>query len=162
MAGAEYAMCAPCLFGLEGIAADELRRLGMQGVRAENGRVLFDGSAGDMARANICLATAERVLIVAGVTRADTYDMLFEGVRAMPWERFIPRDGQFPVSGHSLNSALHSVPDCQRIIKKAVARALTEKYGVERHPETGARYKIRFAIMNDTASVYLDTTGAGL
>jgi putative N6-adenine-specific DNA methylase len=150
------------LFGLEGIAADELRRLGIKNVRAENGRVLFDGDDGDIARANICLATAERVLIVAGVTRADTFDMLFEGVRAMPWERFIPRGGAFPVSGHALNSALHSVPDCQRIVKKAIARRLTEKYGVEMHPETGARYRIRFAIMNDSASLYLDTSGAGL
>jgi putative N6-adenine-specific DNA methylase len=162
MATPEYTMCAPCVFGVEGIAADELRRMDMQNVRAENGRVLFDGCAPDLARANIRLATAERVLIVVGVTRADSFDALFEGVRAMAWERYITRDGAFPVSGHSLNSVLRSIPDCQRIIKKAVARKLTAKYGMETHPETGAQYKIRFAIMDDVATLYLDATGEGL
>jgi putative N6-adenine-specific DNA methylase len=80
----------------------------------------------------------------------------------MPWERYITKDGAFPVNGHALSSALHSIPDCQKIVKKAIARRLTEKYGAERHPETGAVYKVRFAIMNDKASLYIDTSGAGL
>jgi putative N6-adenine-specific DNA methylase len=157
-----YKMCAPCLFGVEGIAADELRRLGMSDVRAENGRVFFEGSDFDVARANVCLATAERVLVVVGTTHAPTFDALFEGVRAMPWERYIPRNGAFPVTGHSINSALHSVPDCQRIIKKAVATRLTEKYGSSWHTEDGAEYKIRFAIMGDNAALQIDSSGVGL
>jgi putative N6-adenine-specific DNA methylase len=157
-----FTLCAPCLFGLEGLLADELKRLKLQNVRAENGRVLFDGGELDLARANLNLATAERVYLVVGVSRADTFDMLFEAVRAMPWEEFIPKNGAFPVNGHALSSALHSIPDCQKIIKKAIARRLSEKYGVERHPEDGAEYKVRFAIMNDTASLYLDTSGVGL
>lgn len=152
----------PCLFGLEGIAADELRRLGMDDVRAENGRVLFSGKALDVSRANINLATGERINILAGEAKADTFDMLFEAVRAMPWERYIPRDGAFPVTGHSLNSKLFSIPDCQKIIKKSIATRLTEKYGDEYHSESGAEYKIRFALMNDTVSMQIDTSGAGL
>lgn len=158
----ELRFSVPCLFGLEGIAADELRRLKLENVQAENGRVLFSGSEADIARVNINLATGERVTLVIGEGRADTFDMLFELVRAMPWEGYIPKDGAFPVTGHSLNSSLHSIPDCQKIVKKAIARRLTEKYGAERHPENGAEYKVRFAIMNDTASLTIDTSGAGL
>jgi len=158
----EFTMCVPCLFGLEGLVADELKRLDMQNVRAENGRVMFDGGKTDIARANINLRCGERVLVVAGETHADTFDMLFEGVRAMPWEQYVPIDGAFPVKGHCLNSKLHSVPDCQRIIKKAVVERLKAKYKIERPQETGAKYQIQFAIMNDTATLYLDTSGAGL
>ena len=152
----------PCLFGVEGLAADELKRLNMTNVRAENGRVLFDGSAADLARANVCIATGERVTILVGEGRADTFDMLFELVRAMPWERYLTRSAAFPVTGHALSSQLHSVPDCQKIIKKAIARRLTEVYKTERHPEDGAEYKIRFTILNDKAALSIDTSGPGL
>lgn len=152
----------PCLFGLEGIAADELRRLKMEGVEAENGRVLFSGTEHSLARASINLATGERVSILVGEGRADTFDMLFELTRSLPWERFIQKNGAFPVTGHALGSKLHSVPDCQKIIKKAIAVRLTEKYGNAQHPEDGPEFKVRFAIMNDTASLTLDASGSGL
>ena len=103
----ELLFCVPCLFGLEGLCADELKRLGMGDVRAENGRVLFSGSESDIARANINIRTGERILLVAGETGAGSFDELFEGVRAMPWERYIPADGEFPVKGYSLGSKLH-------------------------------------------------------
>jgi putative N6-adenine-specific DNA methylase len=154
--------CVPCLFGLESLCADELKRLNMPGVLAENGRVLFSGGAGDIAKANINLRTGERVLLVIGETPADSFDRVFEGVRAMPWERYIPIDGEFPVKGHSLGSKLHSIPDCQRIIKKAVVERLKSKYKPEWLKETGAKYQIQFAIMNDIATLYIDTSGAGL
>ena len=155
-------MCVPTLFGLEGLAADELRRLNMDNVRSENGRVLFSGGGKDIARANINLRTGERVLLVVGNTEAGTFDQLFEGVKAMPWENYIPVLGAFPVKGHSINSALHSIPDCQKIIKKAIAQRLGEKYNVAWLKETGEKYQVQFAIMNDTASLYIDTSGAGL
>lgn len=155
-------MCVPSLFGLEGLVSDELKRLNMKDVRAENGRVLFSGDAVDIARANINLRTGERVLIIAGETRAETFDMLFEGVKNMPWENYIPMDGAFPVKGHALNSALHSIPDCQSIIKKAIVDRLKAKYKVEWFKETGAKYQVQFAIMHDTAVLYIDTSGAGL
>ena len=158
----ECRFCVPCLFGLEGLCADEMRRLGMAGVGAKNGQVLFDGAMSDIAKANINLRTGERVLLVVGETDAMSFEQLFEGVRAMPWEDFIPSDGAFPVKGHSLGSKLHSVPDCQSIIKKAVAERLKSKYSVEWLDETGAKYQIQFAVMNDIATLYIDTSGAGL
>ncbi len=152
----------PTLFGLEGLCAGELRRLGLPDVRAENGRALCGGTPADLPRLNLNLRTGERVLLVLGSFPARTFDELFEGTRALPWERFIPRDGKFPVKGHALNSALHAVPACQAIVKKAAAARLGEKYGLKTLPETGALYQIQFSIMKDTATLMLDTTGPGL
>lgn len=155
-------LCAPCLFGLEGLTADELRRMGFENVRAETGRVLFDGDELGIVRANLLLRTAERVYISVGEFVADSFDALFEGVKALPWENYIDRNGQFPVRGSSLDSALHSLPDCQRIIKKAVAVRLAARYGLQRLPESGAVYQIRFSLMKNRASIYIDTSGASL
>lgn len=154
--------CVPCLFGLEGLVADELRRLHMAEVTAENGRVFFSGDAAAMARANLCLRMGERVLLELGSFRAESFDMLFEGVKALPWERFLPADAAFPVTGHSLNSKLFSVSDCQRIIKKAVVERLKSVYGLSWFPETGETVQIRFSLMKDQASLCLDTSGEGL
>lgn len=153
---------ASCLFGLEGLVSDELKRLDMQNVLAENGRVLFSGGDSALARANIRLACAERVQILAGEFSALSFDELFEGTKAIPWENYIPKDGMFPVKGHSINSKLFSIPDCQAIIKKATAERLKLKYKVNWLEETGAKYQIRFNIMKDKAYIYIDTSGVGL
>ena len=158
----ELTFVIPTLFGLEGIAAEELRRMGMEGVRAENGRVFCRGGPGDIPKLNLRLRTGERVLLHLGSFPAVTFDQLFEGVRKLPWERFIPPTGQFPVKGFSLNSRLHSVPACQSIVKKAAATRLGKAYRVETLPETGALYQIQFSLMKDTAALMLDTSGAGL
>ena len=155
-------LTVPCLLGLEGLVADELRRLGLGGVRAENGRVHCDGTMADIARLNINLRCGARVLMELGTFPARDFEALFQGVLALPWEAFIPRDGEFPVKGFSLNSTLHSVPACQAIVKKAAARRLGNVYGCETLPESGSRYQIQFAIVKDTASLYLDTSGEGL
>ena len=157
-----YEFSVPTLFGLEGIAGDELRRLNLENVRVENGRVLFSGDQAALAKASICLRTGERVLLVLADFPAKTFEELFQGVYRAPLEEFIPRDGAFPVKGHCLNSQLMSVPDCQAIVKKAASRRLGEKYGVSWLPETGAKYQLQFSIMNDRAQLYLDTTGPGL
>jgi len=152
----------PCLFGLEGLVGDELRRLELQDVQVENGRVLCRGELSDIPRININLRCGERVLILLHTFPARSFEALFQGTQAVAWEEFIPRDGQFPVKGHALDSTLHSVPDCQKIIKKAVAGRLGQKYGLQVLPETGAKYQIQFAIMRDQCALYLDTSGAGL
>ena len=157
-----FEFSVPCLFGLEGIAGDELRRLGLENVRVENGRVLFSGDGRAMAKANVCLRTGERVLIVLADFPAKTFEELFQGVYRCNLEDYIPKDGTFPVKGHCLNSTLMSVPDCQAIIKKAASRRLGEKYGVSWLPETGAKYQLQFSIMNDRVQLYLDTSGPGL
>ena len=152
----------PCLFGLEGLTGDELRRLDMANVRVENGRVRFSGDSRALAKANVCLRTGERVLIVLADFRATTFEELFQGVYNTPLEAYIPRDGAFPVKGHCLNSTLMSVPDCQAIVKKAASRRLGEKYGISWLPETGAKYQLQFSLMNDRAQLFLDTSGPGL
>ena len=157
-----YEYSVPSLFGLEGIAGDELRRLDLENVRVENGRVLFSGDQRAMAKANVCLRTGERVLLVLADFPAKTFEELFQGVYRTRLEDFIPRDGSFPVKGHCLNSQLMSVPDCQAIVKKAASKRLGEKYGVSWLPETGAKYQLQFSIMNDRVQLYLDTTGPGL
>ena len=157
-----FEFAVPMLFGLEGIAGDELRRLDIENVRVENGRVLFSGDETALARANMNLRTGERVLIVLAEFEARSFEELFQGVYRCPLEQFIPADGQFPVKGHSLNSQLASVPDCQAIIKKAASRRLGEKYGISWLPETGAKYQLQFSIMADKVTLYLDTSGAGL
>ena len=158
----ELRFSIPTLFGLEGICAGEARHLGLPEVRAENGRVLCTGTEADLPRLNLNLRTGERVLLLLGTFPARDFDALFEGTRALPWERFIPRDGQFPVKGHSLNSALRSVPACQSIVKKAIAARLGAEYGLNTLPETGALHQVQFAIMGDEAALMLDTSGPGL
>ena len=152
----------PTLFGLEGPVSNEMKRLGLQNVKAENGRVHGEGKQSDIPRLNLNLRCGERVLLVLGFFPAPTFDALFEGVRALPWEDYVPKGGQFPVKGHCLNSALHAVPACQAIVKKAVAARLGSCFGMETLPETGALYQIQFSIMDDVATLMLDTTGPGL
>ena len=153
---------APCLFGLEGIAGDELRRLNVENVRVEDRRVLFTGDMDTLAKANICLRTGERVMIVLSQFQAKTFEELFQGVLHTNLEDFIPRDGQFPVKGHCLNSQLMSVSDCQAIIKKAASRRLGEKYGISWLPESGIKFQLHFTILNDQVTLSLDTSGPGL
>lgn len=152
----------PCLFGLESLVADEMRHLELRDIHAENGRVHCNGSMLDIARLNIGLRCGARVLMELGSFPAPDFESLFQGVLALPWEDFIPRDGEFPVKGYSLTSALHSIPACQAIVKKAAAGRLGRIYGCETLPETGSRYQIQFAIVRDTATLYLDTSGEGL
>lgn len=158
----DYNFCVPCLLGLEGPISDELRRLDIPGVRAENGRVYFTGGGEELARANINLRIGERILLEVGGFTALSFDELFERTKALPWERIIPRDGAFPVKGYSLNSKLFSVSDCQKIIKKAIVERLKRLYGIEWFAETGALYQIQFSIMKDHVSLCIDTSGDGL
>ena len=155
-------LTVPCLFGLESLVSNEMKRLNLSGVRAENGRVHCEGTMLDIARLNLNLRCGARVLMELGSFPAQDFEDLFQGVLALPWEDYIPRDGEFPVKGYSLTSKLHSVPACQAIVKKAAARRLGAIYGCETLPETGSRYQIQFAIIKDTASLYLDTSGEGL
>ncbi len=157
-----FEFAVPTLFGLEGIAGEELRRLDIPNVRVENGRVLFSGDETAMAKANVCLRTGERVLLVLADFPATSFEELFQGVYKTNLEDFIPKNGAFPVKGHCLSSQLMSVPDCQAIVKKAASRRLGEKYGVQWLPEDGAKYQLQFSIMHDRVQLYLDCSGVGL
>ena len=155
-------LTVPCLFGLESLVSDEMKRLNLANVRAENGRVHCDGGFADIARLNLNLRCGARVLMELGSFPTPDFEALFQGVLALPWEDYIPREGEFPVKGYTINSTLHSVPACQAIVKKASAKRLGEKYGLEQLPETGSRYQIQFAIIKGMATLYLDTSGEGL
>ncbi|MBQ7341326.1 MAG: class I SAM-dependent RNA methyltransferase [Oscillospiraceae bacterium] len=153
---------APCLFGLEGIAGQELRRLDIENVQVEDRRVLFTGDLTTLAKANICLRTVERVHILLAQFEARTFEELFQGVYHAELENFIPKDGQFPVKGKCIDSQLMSESDCQAIVKKAASRRLGEKYGISWLPETGIKFQLQFLILRNQVSLYLDTSGPGL
>lgn len=155
-------LIAPCLFGTESIAADEFRRMGFTEVVTENGRVKLAGDFNMLARANICSRFAERILINVGEFYASTFTELFDGVKGLRWEDFIGEDDAFPVNGWSIDSQLHSIPDCQSIIKKAIVERLKLKYSVSRFAETGPEYKIRFSIHKNSVTMMIDTSGEGL
>ena len=158
----EFTLVAPCFFGTESTLSFEVRRLGAQNVQVTDGRVAFSGGAEMIAAANLNLRTAERVLLLLKTFPASTFDELFDGVNAIPWEELIPADAQFPVKGSSLSSQLSSVPACQSIVKKAVVKRLQAGHKTATLPETGAMYKIRFAIRKNVVEVMLDTSGDGL
>lgn len=153
---------APCMFGIEGIAADEFRRMGFEEVTAQNGRVILNGGYDMLARANINSRFCERILICVGMFKATSFTELFDSVKALEWERFIGITDAFPVNGSSVDSALHSIPDCQSIIKKAIVDRLSSKYNIKWFEETGAEIKVRFTIIKDEVTVMIDTSGEGL
>ena len=155
-------LCCPCHFGLESTLSFEIKKIGGENLKVSDGRISFDGDISLLARANIRLATAERVLIELGSFHADSFDELFENVRRLPFEEFIGKTDAFPVKGHSLKSKLHSVPDCQSIIKKAAVERLKSVYGISRFEEMGPKHQIQFTILKDEATVYLDASGEGL
>lgn len=158
-----YTLTAPCHFGLEAVLKREIYDLGYEITGVENGRVSFAGDAEAVALANIHLRTAERIFIKVGEFQATTFDDFFEGIANLPWEDYIPRDGKFWVTkAASVHSKLYSPSDLQSLAKKAMAKRLGQAYGLDWLPETGASYPVRIFFMNDTADVFLDTTGTSL
>lgn len=157
-----FRLVATSAFGLESVVARELYRLGYHDTQTENGRVAFDGDAAAIARCNMWLRSADRLLIEVGRFHAETFDELFEGVRALPWERYIARTDTFPVTGKAVSSRLMSVPDCQAITKKAVVERLKSVYNISWFEESGPTVKIEVGMLRDIATITIDTSGAGL
>jgi len=158
----EYTYLIPCLLGLEKLVGDEVKRLGLQDVQVENGRILCKGTLDDCARLNINLRCGARVMLVLGQFKAVSFEDLFQGVKAIAWEDYLDGHAAFPVKGYSISSQLHSVPACQSIIKKAMVERLSAKYGMSQFPEDGVKYQVRFSIMKDEVAIGLDTSGEGL
>ncbi len=158
----KFQLVATCLFGLEHLLGEEIDKLGYERVSTINGRVTFTGDEEAVALSNVFLRYAERVFIKLGSFRASSFDELFEGTRALDWPDFIGRNDAFPVKGHSIKSTLHSIPDCQAIVKKAVVRRMSEAYGISVFPEDGVKYQIEFFILNDEATLMIDTSGEPL
>lgn len=157
-----YLICCPCHFGLERTLKFEISKIGGTDITVQDGRILFRGDDVTIAKANLCLSTAERVLIQLGQFPAYSFEELFQGIRALPLEQWIDKEDAFPVKGHALDSKLHSVPDCQSIIKKAAVERLKAVYHTNWFTESGAPHPIQFVIRKNIATIYLDTSGVGL
>ena len=158
-----YQLTAPCHFGLEAICKREIYDLGYEITKVEDGRVTFAADAEGICRANIFLRTAERVLLEVGRFRATTFDELFEGIKALPWENYIPKDGKFWVTkATSIKSKLFSPSDIQSIVKKAMVERMKREYDLTWFPEDGASYPVRIFLMKDEVTVTIDTTGESL
>lgn len=158
----QFTLTAPCLFGWERLVKNEIEHLGYKVSEVIDGRVSFLGDAAAIARANLFLRTPERVLLELGRFTATSFEDLFQGVDKLPLEDFIGPLDAFPVKGSCLKSKLMSVPDCQRIIKKAAVKRLGGVYGIGRFEESGARMQLQFMILKDEVRLYLDTTGVPL
>ena len=156
-----YTFLATAAFGLEGVAANELKRMDIA-ARAENGGARFEGTLLDAYKANLCLRTADRVLMILAEEKVSTFDDLFQLVSSIAWEKLLTRDASIHVSGKCVRSQLMSVRDCQSISKKAIVQRLMQKLRVNRLPETGVVYPIDIAIVNDLARVTLDLSGDAL
>ena len=158
-----YELIAPCHFGLEAVLKKEIVDLGYEISQVEDGRVTFIGDDEAVCRANIFLRTAERVLLKAGCFKAETFEELFQGTRAIPWEEYIPEDGKFWVAkASSIKSKLFSPSDIQSIMKKAMVERLKKHYGVTWFPENGASYPLRVFLYKDMVTVGIDTSGDSL
>ncbi len=156
-------LVAPCHFGMEAVLKREILDLGYEISQVEDGRVTFLGDLEAVAYANVFLRTTERILIKVGKIHAETFDELFEGTKALPWEDYIPEDGKFWVAkANSIKSKLFSPSDIQSIMKKAMVERLKTVYHRERFEETGAEYPIRVSILKDEVLIGLDTSGVSL
>ena len=157
-----YQLIATSAMGLEALVAKEVRNLGYE-CEVENGRISFTGDEKAIARSNLWLRTADRIKIKVGEFKATSFDELFEKTKALPWEKYIPEDAEFPVIGKSVKSKLFSVSDCQAIVKKAVVDRLKNVYKRStRFEESGALYRIEVALLKDIATITIDASGSGL
>ncbi len=162
MTDATFDLIAACAFGLEAVVRRELESLGIEATIGESGRVHFRGNRETICQTNLWLRTADRILIRVAEFAAPDFDALFETTRNIPWGELIPRDGAFPVTGRSIKSTLSSVPACQRSVKRAIVDALCRDHATDELPEVGALYKVDVALLKDTATLTIDTTGRSL
>ncbi|QXM07184.1 THUMP domain-containing class I SAM-dependent RNA methyltransferase [Crassaminicella indica] len=159
---AKIELIATATFGLEEMVKLEVKKLGYEKMTVENGKVTFIANEAAIPRANLWLRTADRVLLKMGEFKAVTFEELFQQTKALPWEEWIPENGRFPVTGKSIKSQLYSVSDCQAIVKKAIVERLKETYGIEWFKEDGAEFPVEVALLKDTVTLTIDTSGAGL
>lgn len=157
-----YNIIVTTTFGIEAITAKELKNLGYEDLKVENGKITFEGDEMDVAICNIHLRTAERVFLEMAQFEATSFEELFQGTKKVDWGSLIPINGKMHITGKSIKSMLHSVPDCQSIVKKAVVEKMKEKYHTDWFSEDGPVYKIEVGILKDVVTLAVDTSGAGL
>lgn len=155
-------LIATATFGLEAVVKREIEQLGYRILKTEDGKVTYMGDERAIVRSNLWLRSADRVLLKMAEFEAREFEELFQQTKALDWEQLVPLDGKFTVTGTSVKSRLHSVPACQKIVKKAIVEKLKEFYDVETFPETGAQYTVKVTILKDRVTLTIDTSGAGL
>jgi len=155
-------LIATATFGLEAVVKREIETLGYKILKTEDGKVTYMGDERAIVKSNLWLRSADRVLLKMAEFKAVEFEELFQQTKALPWEQLIPVDGKFTVTGSSVKSKLHSVPACQKIVKKAIVEKLKEFYGVEVFDETGAEYTVKATILKDRVTLTVDTSGVGL
>lgn len=156
-------LIAPCLFGVESVLKDEIKKLGYVVTKVDNGRVSFEGDMGALCRSNIFLRTAERVLLEIGTFKAITFEELFDKTKELPWENYLPKNAKFWVKkASSIKSKLFSASDIQSLVKKAIVDRLSKKYNINWFPEEGNEFPIRVFILKDKVTIALDTSGEAL
>ena len=158
----KYNLIATSAFGLESVVSWELKNLGFTDLKTSDGKVEFQGDFIDIARCNIWIRTADRILIKLAEFRAMDFEMLYQGALKIPWEDIVPEDGYTHVKGKSVKSKLYSTPDCQRIVKRGIIDALMRKYKRKQFLENGPLYTVQIALKKDIATITLDTSGHGL
>ncbi len=158
----KYTIQLTCSFGLEAVVKREAERLGFEGLSVSDGYVEFNGELKDVVKANISLRVADKVLLVIGRFQAVTFEQLFDSTYALPWTDIIPKDAKFIITGKSYKSTLSSVPACQSIVEKAIIKKLQTKYNIARFPKTGAEYTIQAALLKNTVTITLNTSGPSL
>ena len=155
-------LIATATFGLEAVVRREVEALGYKVIKTEDGKVTYLGDERAIVRSNLWLRSADRVLLKIAEFEADEFESLFQQIKALAWEQFIPADGKFTVTGSSVKSKLHSVPACQKIVKKAIVEKLKEFYDVDVFEESGAQYTVKATLLKDRVTVTIDTSGIGL
>ena len=155
-------LIATATFGLEAVVKREIEALGYKILKSEDAKITYLGDERAIVRSNLWLRCADRVLLKMGEFKAMEFEELFQQTKALPWEEWIVPDGKFTVTGSSVKSKLHSVPACQSIVKKAIVSRLSEVYGMEQFPETGAEYTVKATLLKDRVTLTIDTSGTGL
>jgi putative N6-adenine-specific DNA methylase len=155
-------LIATSTFGLESVVKEEVMKLGYEDISVENGKVTYTTDLSGIPRSNLWLRAADRVKWKIGEFSAVTFDQLFEQTKALPWQDILPKNAEFPVLGRSVKSQLFSISDSQAIVKKAIVEKLKSAYHVEWFPEDGPRYIIEVSLLNDVATLTIDTSGSGL
>ena len=153
---------ATTAFGLEATVKREIQKLGFENISSNDGMVCFSGDESTIPKANIHLRSSDRILLMIGQFKAFSFEELFEKTKSLNWSDWIPKNGNFIITGKSIKSQLYSVPDCQSIVEKAIIENLKKKYKINWFEKTGAKYKIQAAILKDTVTLTIDTTGDSL
>ena len=155
-------LIATSTFGLEMVVKNEFKDLGYEDIKVSDGKIEINCDISDIPKLNLWLRSADRILLKIGEFKAVTFEELFQQTKALPWEKWITKDGKFTVNAKAVKSTLGSLRACQSIVKKAVVEKLKEKFNIDWFEESGPVFTIQVALLKDNAVMTIDTSGPGL